>query len=258
MDLASHLDLGEVSFCWLSKAALRKKLKILAVFTEEAQDRVTTNDWLLERGLECAIRQEQFDQVVEVVGVQQIHIAVHRWVDNALDEHPLALLLWSGRGNGLHDPLALPFGGVVAHIHHKVAQQSDLLTLINSFHGAKHRRSVGRELVAVGDRSNKTSGHPFAQLVPEAQLDVHRPAGVGATDLGIGAIGELAHHLALLSEVHRLDLVEHRLGKLHPCCARGRNSDRVAHFEVGVPDQGQLVLGAQQAKAGRDRWHDVS
>ena len=79
------------------------------------------------------------------------------------------------------------------HFH----MQGDLLPLVDTLDGAQDGRCVGRKLVAVRDRGDQTRCHPLTQLIPEAQLDVHRPAGVGAADGGVGAVGEVTHAYAL-------------------------------------------------------------
>ena len=207
MHLAGHLDLGVIAFRGFSETSLRQKLEVLAVFPEEPQDRLGSHDWLLERGLQGAIGQEQLNQTVKVVGVEQIHVAVDRGVDHTLDEHLLAQTFGGRSDHGLLHPLPFPLGGVVAHVHHEVAQQGDLLALFHGLQGAQHRRRVGGELVALGDRGHQARCHPLAELIPETQLDVHRPAGIGPADLRVAAVGQLTHDVALLGKAHGLDLV---------------------------------------------------
>ena len=84
-----------------------------------------------------------------------------------------------------HD-LAVVNVGIEAHVDDEVAQKGDLLALLHLLHRLEHRVGVGGELVALGDGGDLALAHVFAQLVPEAELHVHRPVGVGAGDGGVG------------------------------------------------------------------------
>ena len=207
--------------------------------------------------MQSAVVEEEIDEVVEVVGVEQLHVTEDRRIQHAGNED-LFTLIRRGRSHdrfGHH--LAVVNVRVVAHVDHEIAQQSDLLTLLHFLHRFQHRVGVGGKLVALGNRGHLALTHELSQFVPETELHVHRPEGVAAGDRAVDLGRQVAHHLGLLVEAHRHDFIEGGLRQSHAGGTWGCHGDGLPHLQVGEPDQGQLVFGAEEFEPCGDGRHGI-